>query len=86
MTGHAPWCSRPSAPHPACRRELLAATVAPGTTVVVAISKAHDVPAIVTVSTATGARHHLLALNVEKADLVGQALGEAVELVTRTAT
>ena len=80
---HQPWCARPNVPHPACRRELAAVIVAPGQTVVVGISKAAEVPALITVATTTGARSHLLALHVEAAHVVGEALGEAVELVTK---
>jgi hypothetical protein len=83
---HTPWCTRQAQPHAACYRLVGTVTVAPDLTVIVELSKARDVPAVISLTTVRGPHRSTLPLHVEAAHSLGEHLDQAVGLlVTRTA-
>jgi hypothetical protein len=53
---HADWCTRQAQPHAACYRLVGTVTVAPELTMVVELSKARDVPAVISLTVVRGAK------------------------------
>jgi hypothetical protein len=78
---HTPWCTRQAQPHAACYRLVDTVAIAPDLTVVIEISKARNVPAVVTLTTVRGPHRSTLPLPVEAAHTIGERLAQAVDLV-----